>query len=42
MRIAKDDLAFLLGVFLSFGYVAIWLGIRKLDFLLVTVRSYPY
>jgi len=32
MRIAKDDLAFLLGVFLSLGYVAIWLGIRQAGF----------
>ena len=32
MRIAKDDLAFLLGVFLSLGYVAIWLGIREAGF----------
>ena len=32
MRIKKDDLAMLLGVFLSFGYVALWLGISHTGF----------
>lgn len=32
MRIKKDDLAFLLGVFLSLGYIAIWIGIRHAGF----------
>ena len=32
MRIAKDDLTMLLGVFLSLGYVALWLGISHAGF----------
>jgi hypothetical protein len=32
MRIKKDDLAMLLGVFLSLGYVALWLGISHAGF----------
>lgn len=32
MQIKKDDLAMLLGVFLSFGYVALWLGISHAGF----------
>jgi uncharacterized membrane protein YfcA len=32
MRIGKNDLAFLLGVFLALGYIAIWFGIRHAGF----------
>ena len=32
MRVAKNDLTFLLGVFLSLGYVTIWLGIGSAGF----------
>lgn len=32
MRITKDDLNLLLGVFLSFGYIALWIGILKAGF----------
>jgi len=32
MRLDKNDLAFLLGVFLSLGFVALWLGIRHAGF----------
>jgi len=32
MRITKDDLAMLLGVFLSLGYAALWLGISHTGF----------
>jgi hypothetical protein len=32
MRIKKDDLAMLLGVFLSLGFVALWLGISHAGF----------
>lgn len=31
-RITKDDLNLLLGVFLSFGYIALWIGISKTGF----------
>ena len=32
MRVKKDDLNFLLGVFLSLGYIALWCGISKAGF----------
>ena len=32
MRVNKDDLAMLLGVFLLLGYVALWLGISYFGF----------
>ena len=32
MRVTKDDLNLLLGVFLSFGYIALWIGILRTGF----------